>query len=135
LDFQITNNGTTDLELSAFMFHYRKGEGANPNTTAISVTHLAGQSDLNVANGEVAGTAVAAANYQWYVASIDLTTLGDNVIIAGEDAAFSLSLPALSSFVGWQVDNVAFDGAFVPEPGTCRLNCWFTCADFCHGAS
>jgi hypothetical protein len=121
LDFQITNNGTTDLELAAFMFHYRKGEATNPNTTAISVTHLSGQSDLNVASGAIAGTAVAAANYQWYVASIDLTTLSDNVIGVGEDAAFSLSLPALGSFVGWQIDNVAFDGAFVPEPGTCAL--------------
>ena len=121
LDFKITNNGTTDLELSTFMFHYRKGEATNPNTTAISVTHLGGQSDLNVVGGYVAGTVVAGNNYQWYATSIDLKTLSDYVVGVGESAAFQISLPNLNSFYGWQIDNVAFEGAFVPEPGTCAL--------------
>lgn len=123
IDFQITNTGTDELELTAFKFHYRKGESTTPLTTEISITHLGGQSDLGVATGAVVGSVTATSNFVWYAASIDLTALSDSTLAANESAAFQISLPALSQFVNWQIDNVAFEGAFsvVPEPGTYAL--------------
>ena len=123
IDFQITNTGTDELELTAFKFHYRKGESTTPLSTEISITHLGGQSDLGIGNGAVVGTVTATSNFVWYAASIDLTALSDNILATNESAAFQISLPALSQFVNWQVDNVAFEGAFsaVPEPGTYAL--------------
>lgn len=123
IDFQITNTGTDELELTSFKFHYRKGESTTPLSTEISITHLGGQSDLGVGAGAVVGTVTATSNFTWSVASIDLTALSDSTLAANENAAFQISLPALSQFVNWQIDNVAFEGAFsvVPEPGTYAL--------------
>ena len=123
IDFQITNTGTDELQLTAFKFHYRKSESTTPLTTEISITHLGGQSNLGVGAGEAAGTVTAASNFVWYAASIDLTALVDNTLAANESAAFQISLPAQNQFLNWHIDNVAFEGAFsvVPEPGTYAL--------------
>lgn len=124
IDFQITNTGTDELQLTAFKFHYRKSESTTPLTTEISITHLGGQSDLDgVASGAVVGSVTATSNFAWYAASIDLTALSDSTLAANESAAFQISLPAQNQFLNWHIDNVAFEGAFsvVPEPGTYAL--------------
>ncbi len=124
LDFQITNNTGVEYSLTGFQFQYRKAETTTPAGTAITLAHLDGTnnlSDLNVNNASVMATDVPSVNYAWYNVSVDLTTLSDNVIAPGERAAFRLSVPALSRYVNWNVDNVAISGAIVPEPKTYAL--------------
>ena len=124
LDFQITNNNTSDYQLTQFQFQYRKAENANPTDTQITLTHLDGVndlSDLGVSNAFEIASVNPTSNFTWYNNFVDLSTLTDNVLAPGERAAFRLSLPNLSSFVNWNVDNVAISGAIVPEPKTYAL--------------
>ena len=113
LDFRITNNSGSDVSLTEFQFQYRKAENTTPSTTAIELTHLAGISDLNVSSAYVIATLTPASTYTWYNVSVDLTTLSDTVLANGESAAFRLSLPNLSRFTIWNVDNVAISGTTV----------------------
>jgi hypothetical protein len=124
LDFQITNNNTSDYQLTRFQFQYRKAETTTPAGTAITLAHLDGSnnlSDLVVNNAYEIASVTPTSSYTWFNVSVDLSTLPDNVIGSGERAAFRLSLPNLSSFVNWNVDNVAISGAIVPEPKTYAL--------------
>lgn len=121
LDFKITNNSGNDYTLTNFQFQYRRAEASSPATTAIELTHLGGQSDLSVANGFLITSAVPTGNYTWYNVDADLTDLVDGVIAVGESAAFRISLPNLSTFLNWEVDNVAISGAVVPEAKTYGL--------------
>lgn len=121
LDFKITNNSGSDYSLTNFQFQYRRSEANSPATTAIELTHLAGQSDLSAPNAFSITSVIPAGNFAWYNVNADLTTLADNVIENGESAAFRISLPNLSIFFNWNIDNVAISGAIVPEGKTYAL--------------
>lgn len=121
VDIRITNTSTKELALETMQFHYRKNETASPATTALTVVHLIGAddlsplSDLSIPSATVIDTFVPSSSWTWKNAVIDLkdsSKLSDNVLAAGESAAFRMEVPALGFNNNWYIDNLLISGSF-----------------------
>ena len=117
LTFVVTNTGAFDVTLEEF--HVRTRRDATDSDDSATFTYTGG--DL----GAVASTEIdlgAAFAGPTVGSEVDLgTLLSDSTLSAGESATFTLQVEAARSGAWVRVDNVAFSGEIVPEPGSLAL--------------
>ena len=119
VDFQITNNSTTDYALNSIYFAHRWTAGADAG--GFTIKHFALLSDLTSSTSTLGTIADPGINNAYVDAEVDFTS--ENLVIsAGEKFGFRIELDYdsnNSALVG--LDNVAITGTAVPEPGTYAL--------------
>lgn len=117
LEYTLTNNSTTNLQLQACLFD---GNQTFKAVAAFTLEYVSG--DLDIADGTVVGTfstagGTGARNNAWGLSdfnadtSISIADLADSILDAGQTATFRLSA---GTGLG-MVDNVAFTGDFGVE--------------------
>lgn len=114
LTFVVTNTGSQDVTLNTFHFVNRR-DGGNSATSG-TFSYVSG--DLTAAGG--GSTVVGLGAAQTLVThDIDLSSiLSDQTLSAGESATFNLLIDGDQ----WiRIDNTAFSGDIVPEPGSLTL--------------
>ena len=124
LDVSIRNDGAVDLRLDLLSFDYTRL--ANGPTT-LNLVLLGDASDLdasepfpNVFSTTSIPEGTLIGNY--LDADADLAVLSDRTLATGEEAIFRFNASnASGQFAGLLIDNVAFSGAFVPEPASLVL--------------
>jgi hypothetical protein len=120
----ITNNGINDITLDNFYFDIEIFDDAND---PVDFNYASG--DLTgVTNGTLIGTTIdfadnGSASSDYFDVGFSLGSLADQTLSTGQSATFHLVNPNPASEAGGatRLDNLAFTGTVVPEPGTFAL--------------
>lgn len=126
LGFQIRNNSGQDLELTSFLFDYQSIWGDGPQKIEVyygygALTGVADNTLLHTFDAPGLSGAEGAVDYLDF--TLDLkSVLADYVLGDGQAATFQIKgIDATASTSNGIIDNIAFNGALIPEPATISL--------------